>query len=67
MIGKYIHQFGIGWEDVREGWAEDETWRDYSDLFIPYFNGTSPQSKEYIDLRHDANTDNTGCSNILGN
>ena len=55
MIGKYIHQFGVGWEDVWEDWAEGETWENYPDLFVPHFDGASLQSKDYMDMRDDSN------------
>lgn len=44
MIGKYIHQFGFGWYD---GIGDDPG--------TPYFDGRSPRSEHYMDMRHDAN------------
>lgn len=44
MIGKYIHQFGFGWDD---GFGDDPG--------TPYFDGRSPHSEFYMDMRHDSN------------
>jgi len=52
MIGKYISQFGFGWDD---------TYGDNPET--PYFDGQSPNSIHYMDLRAEANN---GCDNILG-
>ena len=44
MIGKYIHQFGFGWDDGIE--HVDST---------AHFNGYSPNSEDYMDMRHESN------------
>jgi len=44
MIGKYIHQFGFGWSDAFGNTNE-----------VPYFNGSSPFSLKYMDMRDDSN------------
>ncbi len=45
MIGKYIHQFGFGWDD-----------RYGDDQGTPWFDGRSPNSEHYMDIRYDSNT-----------
>ncbi|MDP8238425.1 MAG: hypothetical protein P9X24_05000 [Candidatus Hatepunaea meridiana] len=45
MIGKYIHQFGFGWDDAIG-----------DDPGTSWFDGESPNSIHYMDLRNDANT-----------
>lgn len=50
MIGKYIHQFGVGWDDTPD---YDPT--NLDPRFKPYFDGTSLMSKDYMDLRYDSN------------
>jgi hypothetical protein len=44
MIGKYIHQFGFGWDD---GIGDDPG--------TPFFDGGSPRSQHYMDMRYDSN------------
>ncbi len=44
MIGKYIHQFGFGWND---GYGDTDE--------FPHFEGASPNSKKYMGMRHDHN------------
>ncbi|MCF7811710.1 hypothetical protein K9N50_12050 [bacterium] len=51
MIGKYIHQFGVGWLDA-PAWDPNNPVNDY---YAPYFNGTSLLSKEYMGMRDDSN------------
>ncbi len=46
MIGKYIHQFGFGWDD---------NFGDDDGLYTAYFDGRSPNSEYYMDMRHDSN------------
>lgn len=50
MIGKYIHQFGVGWDDTPD---YDHTNPD--PVYKPYFNGTSIFSKDYMDMRKESN------------
>lgn len=45
MIGKYIHQFGFGWDDAYG-----------DDAGTPWFDGSSPNSVYYMDMRHESNT-----------
>jgi len=45
MIGKYIRQFGFGWDD-----------RFGDDPGTPYFDGRSMNSEYYMDIRYDSNT-----------
>lgn len=52
MIGKYIRQFGFGWDDA---YGDDPE--------TPYFDGESSNSLHYMDLRADANK---GCDDLLG-
>ena len=44
MIGKYLHQFGFGWND---GYGDTDE--------FPHFEGASPNSKKYMGMRHDHN------------
>ncbi len=44
MIGKYIRQFGFGWNDA---YGDDPS--------LPYFSGNSPNSLLYMDMRYDSN------------
>jgi hypothetical protein len=44
MIGKYVHQFGFGWDDG----INDQPGTSW-------FDGRSPRSEEYMDMRHDSN------------
>ncbi|MFH0766128.1 MAG: hypothetical protein V2A61_06885 [Calditrichota bacterium] len=44
MIGKYIRQFGFGWDD-----------RFGDDPGTPWFDGSSPNSVYYMDMRYDSN------------
>jgi len=44
MIGKYIHQFGFGWNDH---FGDDDA--------TPYFDGDSPNSRGYMGMRSDSN------------
>jgi hypothetical protein len=55
MIGKYIHQFGFGWDDVflpggGFNGTDDPGTPSYDDLF-----GGSKRSKDYMDMRYDSN------------
>ncbi|MBM3329837.1 MAG: hypothetical protein FJY67_10260 [Calditrichaeota bacterium] len=44
MIGKYIRQFGFGWDD-----------RFGDDPGTPYFDGRSLNSERYMDMRYESN------------
>ena len=44
MIGKYIHQFGFGWDD---GLGDDTG--------TPFFDGYSLRSQNYMGMRHKSN------------
>jgi hypothetical protein len=44
MIGKYIHQFGFGWGDA---FGDDPA--------THFFDGDSPNSRSYMDMRYDSN------------
>lgn len=44
MIGKYIRQFGFGWDDA---FGDDPN--------TPYFDGRSPRSEHYMDIRYQSN------------
>ncbi|MCF7810604.1 hypothetical protein K9N50_06415 [bacterium] len=46
MIGRYIHQFGVGWADTP---AWDPNNPD-NDVYKPYFDGISPLRDEYIEM-----------------
>ncbi len=49
MIGKYIRQFGFGWDKVDfEDFPED-------DPSTPYFDGRRTLSEHYMDMRYDSN------------
>jgi hypothetical protein len=60
MIGKYIHQFGFGWDDVYQEFAGspgqywfrgdlEDTGHYDNDL------GIAAQSADYMDMRHESN------------
>ena len=58
MIGKYVHQFGFGWDDVFTilspgvyGFAGDSL----NTYFYDNNNGTAAQSASHMDMRHDSN------------
>ena len=44
MIGKYIHQFGFGWDDAFD-----------DDPGTPWFDGSAPNSIFYMDMRYESN------------
>lgn len=44
MIGKYIRQFGFAWDDAFG-----------DDAGTPWFDGTTPRSILYMDMRYDSN------------
>ena len=44
MIGKYIHQFGFGWDDA---FGDTDKY--------PHFEGESPNSLFYMDMRYESN------------
>jgi hypothetical protein len=50
MIGKYIRQFGIGWDK-----HEDDFGFDPNDPSTPHWDGTRTYSLIYMDMRYDSN------------
>lgn len=55
MIGKYINQFGYGWDDVYDAtlgiWLGDDAGTPYFDNL----NGQAARSSYYMDMRYDSN------------
>ena len=49
MIGKYITQFGPGWDDV----PDPLNYTTGTENF--YFSGESPNSRDYMDMRYESN------------
>jgi hypothetical protein len=61
MIGKYIHQFGYGWDDVYimvngivTGFSGDDPGTPYYDD-NPLFGGTAAKSIHFMDMRYQSN------------
>lgn len=60
MIGKYIHQFGFGWDDVFEKFDGDPPTYffkgDEEDTgYYDNLDGTAKRSAEYMDMRYQSN------------